>query len=183
MADLFFFSLLLNIDTFSAAFAIGFRQFSLRRLFSFALTSAFAGGSATAFGFAIGEFARGLFVRYEHWFACSLLVIVGAHMCWEAFHHNSDRSDLVAAPRRLSSLRMFFVSTITSLDNFAVGVSLGLADKSIRDYSLSIGATAFLATCIGLRLAKFLPPSFGVRLEILGGVTMMLTGVYTLFQS
>ena len=57
------------------------------------------------------------------------------------------------------------------------------AHKSIRDYSLSIGATAFLATCIGLRLAKFLPPSFGVRLEILGGVTMMLIGVYTLFQS
>jgi hypothetical protein len=68
-------------------------------------------------------------------------------------------------------------STVTSLDTLAVGVSLGLAGKSMAHYSLTVGLCAFFATYLGLGFAKWMPPSFGVRLEILGGMVLMAVGI------
>ena len=58
MWEIVLFSVILSIDTFSAAFAMGFRRFSEKRAFSYALSSAIAGMAATAMGFLLGWAAR-----------------------------------------------------------------------------------------------------------------------------
>ncbi|MCH9714029.1 MAG: manganese efflux pump MntP family protein, partial [Cyanobacteria bacterium] len=113
---------------------------------------------------------------YDHWVAFALLVAVGGHMCWEAYHHNPDETPEAEDPRTHSVFKILFISTITSIDSLGVGVTLGLTNKAIVEYSLAIAAAAFVATYLGLSLAKRMPPVFGTRLEIVGGAVLIALG-------
>jgi putative Mn2+ efflux pump MntP len=172
--EIILFAAILSIDSFSAAFAMGFRRFSARRAFSFAFCSAFAEGAATALGFLLGKVAKDLIVDYDHWVAFFLLVAVGAHMCWEAYHHDPDGE--AEDSRTHGFWKILFISSATSIDSLGVGVTLGLADKPIVPYSLAIAGGAFVSTYLGLNLAKRLPSAFGSRLEILGGAVLIALG-------
>jgi putative Mn2+ efflux pump MntP len=174
--ELLLFSLVLSIDSFSAAFAMGFRRFSARRAFTFAFSSAFAEGAATAIGFLLGKIAKDLITQYDHWVAFSLLAAVGLHMVWEAFHAKEDDEDSEQA-RTHGVARILFISTVTSIDSLGVGVSLGLALKPIAPYAFAIAGGAFVATYLGLYLARRMPESFGTRLEIMGGLVLIALGV------
>ena len=173
--ELLLFALVLSIDSFSAAFAMGFRRFSARRAFSFAFSSAVAEGGATALGFVLGRFAKDLIVNYDHWVAFGLLAAVGLHMVWEAFHDDHDEES--EEERKHGLARILFISMVTSIDSLGVGVTLGLAGANLLHYSLAIATGAFLATYLGLALAKRMPQSFGSRLEILGGGVLIALGV------
>lgn len=174
--ELLVFALVLSIDSFSAAFAMGFRRFSARRAFSFAFSSAVAEGGATALGFLLGRFAEKLIVNYDHWVAFSLLAAVGAHMIWEALHSDPE-AELSDDERTHGLARILFVSTVTSIDSLGVGVTLGLAGKNVLHYSLAIAVGAFAATYLGLALARRMPQNVGSRLEILGGGVLIALGV------
>lgn len=174
--EILLFSIVLSIDSFSAAFAMGFRRFSAKRAFSFAFSSAFAEGAATGIGFLLGHIAKDLIVNYDHWVAFFLLIAVGGHMCWEALHHDHDEDTESVDPRTHSLPKILFISTVTSIDSLGVGVTLGLAGKPILAYSLAIGLAAFAATYLGLNLAKRMPAAFGSRLEIMGGVVLIVLG-------
>lgn len=174
--ELLLFALVLSIDSFSAAFAMGFRRFSARRAFSFAFSSAVAEGGATALGFVLGRFAKDLIVNYDHWVAFSLLAAVGLHMVWEALH-GEDHGEETEEERTHGVARILFISMVTSIDSLGVGVTLGLAGATLLHYSLAIAAGAFLATYLGLALARRMPQSFGSRLEVLGGGVLIALGV------
>lgn len=173
--EIVLFSLVLSIDSFSAAFALGFRRFSAKRAFVFASSSALAEGLATVIGFVLGRFARNLIVAYDHWVAFLLLVLIGIHMCYEAY--NNHKSDQPADETKSHGLgKILFVSTATSIDSMGIGVSLGLASKPILTYSFAIGLGAFVSTYLGLFLAKRMSGEIGSRLEIIGGIVLIILG-------
>ena len=174
--EIILFAVVLSIDSFSAAFAMGFRRFSAQRAFSFAFSSAFAEGFATAIGFFLGHFAKDLIVNYDHGVAFILLVAVGVHMCWEAYHHDPDESIESEDPRTHSLLKILLISTVTSIDSLGVGITLGLAEKPILAYSIPIAVAAFASTYLGLGLARRMPAAFGSRLEIVGGAVLIALG-------
>jgi putative Mn2+ efflux pump MntP len=174
--EVLLFAVVLSIDSFSAAFAMGFRHFSAKRAFSFAFSSAFAEGMATAIGFLLGSGAKDLIVNYDHWVAFGLLVAVGTHMCWEAYHHVGGEEEDSEDPRTHGIMKILFISTVTSIDSLSVGVSLGLAGKPILTYSLAIAFAAFVSTYLGLFLAKRMPSAFGSRLEMFGGAVLIAIG-------
>jgi manganese efflux pump family protein len=174
--EVILFAVVLSIDSFSAAFAMGFRPFSPKRAFSFAFSSAFAEGMATLIGFLLGSGAKELIVNYDHWVAFGLLVAVGTHMCWEAYHHADDEEEDSEDPRTHGIVKILFISTVTSIDSLSVGVSLGLTEKPILAYSLAIALAAFAATYLGLYFAKRMPSAFGSRLEMFGGAVLIAIG-------
>ncbi len=175
--ELVIFTVVLSIDSFTAALALGFRHFSARRAFLFAFSSGFSEGAATAIGFGLGALAQSLIAEYDHWVAFSLLTAVGLHMCYAAIfdrHSSDDESD---APKKHGILKIIFVSSVTSIDALGVGISLGLVDKPILFYSVLIGAGAFAATYLGLYLARKISGSFGGKIEFAGGVVLILLGI------
>ncbi len=174
--EIILFAIVLSIDSFSAAFAMGFRRFSARRAFSFAFSSAFAEGLATLIGFLLGRSAKDLIVNYDHWVAFFLLVAVGGHMCWEAYHHAPGETAEAEDPQTHGLLKILFISTITSIDSLGVGVTLGLTAKPIVEYVVAIALAAFASTYLGLGLAKRMPAAFGTRLEIVGGAVLVALG-------
>jgi manganese efflux pump family protein len=174
--EVLLFSIVLSIDSFSAAFAMGFRNFSAKRAFSFAFSSAFAEGAATAIGFLLGNVAKDLIVSYDHWVAFGLLVAIGSHMCWESYHHVGVEGEDSQDHKTHSMAKILFMATATSIDSLGVGVSLGISGKPIVIYTLAIALGAFVSTYLGLFLAKRMPSKFGPRLEMFGGAVLITIG-------
>ncbi len=177
LLELILFTVVLSIDSFSAALALGFRHFSRRRALFFALSSGLSEGVATALGFLLGRVARGLIIEYDHWIAFILLFAVGGHMLFEAWKEIRDGSHDPDLPRVHSPMKILFVSAVTSIDSLGVGVSLGLVDKPIGLYSTAIGVGAFLSTYLGLFLARKVSMRMGGFAEMLAGLVLVLLGV------
>jgi putative Mn2+ efflux pump MntP len=177
MIELFLFTIILSIDSFSAAVALGFRHFSLKRAFFFAFSSGFAEGMATAIGFFLGHIAKDLVTEYDHWIAFSLLFLVGSHMCYEAYVEMNSKKVVTDEIKVHGAFKILFISSITSIDSLGVGVSLGLVNKPILLYSFAIGIGAFASTYLGLFLAKRISHKFGGRVELFGGVVLILIGI------
>lgn len=175
--ELLLFTLVLSIDSFSAAVALGFRHFSARRSFFFAFSSGSSEGAATAIGFFLGHIAQKLIVQYDHWVAFLLLVLVGSHICYQAYIDMKYQKISANEIKVHGALKILFISSITSIDSLGVGVSLGLIDKPIVPYSLSIGFGAFISTYLGLFLAKNISTRLGDKIEFLSGIVLILLGI------
>lgn len=175
--ELFLFSLVLSIDSFSAAIALGFRHFSTRRALFFAFSSGLSEGLATMIGFLLGNIARNLITQYDHWIAFFLLFSVGIHMCYQAYLEIKSNHVVEDEIKVHGPLKILFISSITSIDSLGVGISLGLVNKSIVLYSLFIGIGAFLSTYLGLFLAKKISDKLGSKVEFIGGVVLIILGI------
>jgi manganese efflux pump family protein len=175
--EVLLFSLVLSIDSFSAAVALGFRHFSPRRAFFFAVSSGLTEGLATALGFLLGRVARNLITQYDHWLAFVLLLLVGSHMCYQAYLEMNSQKPVEDEIRVHGLWKILFVSSVTSIDSLGVGVTLGLVNKPMLLYSFSIGVGAFLSTYLGLFLAKRISTRFGGQVEFLGGVVLIGLGI------
>ncbi|UZQ54472.1 manganese efflux pump MntP family protein [Trichothermofontia sichuanensis B231] len=176
--ELLIFTLVLSIDSFSAALALGFRRFSHRRALFFALSSGFSEGFAIFLGFLLGRIAENFIVNYDHWVAFFLLCAVGGHMCYQSYQEMRSSSPRETHAVKVHGLlKILFVSSVTSIDSLGVGVTLGLIGKPVALYSLVIGIGAFLSTYLGLFLAKRISGHLGEKVEFLGGVILILLGI------
>lgn len=176
--ELIIFTVVLSIDSFTAAVALGFRHFSAKRAFLFAFSSGFSEGMATLIGFGLGSLAQALIAEYDHWVAFSLLSAVGLHMCYAAIKEMRSEAEAESdEPRKHSVMKIIFVSSVTSIDALGVGVTLGLVDKPIALYSSLIGIGAFTSTYVGLFLAKKISGSLGGKIELAGGIVLILLGI------
>ncbi|MBV5259554.1 hypothetical protein FLX56_14120 [Synechococcus moorigangaii CMS01] len=177
--DILIFALVLSIDSFSAALALGVRPFSRQRALFFAVSSGISEGVAIALGFVLGHFAQAVIMAYDHWVAFALLLLVGGHMCYNAYQEMQTKpADAHDEPIKIHGFwKILFVSSITSIDSLGVGVSLGLINKPLLPYSLSIGITAFLATYVGLFFAKLISGHLGEKVEFFGGGVLIALGI------
>jgi putative Mn2+ efflux pump MntP len=73
-----------------------------------------------------------------------------------------------------SFTKVLIVSFATSLDAFAVGVSLGVSDKSLIPYIISIGLWAFSSTIVGMSIAKFASKKAGPILGFIGALVLLI---------
>ena len=65
----------------------------------------------------------------------------------------------------------------TSIDALAVGFSLGLVGITIWYPAVVIGIVTGLLSLLGLRLGNRLGEKFGKRMEIFGGIVLVLIGI------
>jgi putative Mn2+ efflux pump MntP len=174
--ELLLFTTVLSIDSFSAAIALGFRHFSWRRSLFFAISSGLSEGVATTAGFLLGRVARHLIVDFDHWIAFALLVAVGAHMSYQAWQEMHEGAAAESGVRVHGPWKILLVSMVTSIDSLGVGVSLGLVNKPLLVYSVSIGLGAFAATYLGLFLARRISAKVGGKVELIAGFVLIALG-------
>jgi putative Mn2+ efflux pump MntP len=129
-------------------------------------------------GWFLGVVLEPLAGPLSHWIAFLLLIYVGVHMVQsgmraEAAVHTKD-------PSRGS--RMVMLSLATSLDAFAIGVSLAMLNLTIWYPVLIIGLVTSLVSLIGIYLGRRLHALFGQRMEIAGGVIIILIGFRILWD-
>ncbi len=175
--------LVLCADSFSAALAMGARPHK----FSDTLKFAFSSGGAEALVSFLGAFAGAKVIAeydsIDHWVSFILLAGVAVHMAYEGYTELTDKHDEQEKPREFHSfIKVLIVSFATSLDAFAVGVSLGVADKPLAPYIVSIGLWAFFSTIVGMSIGKIASNRLGPIFNIIGAFVLFGLGVKFLIE-
>ena len=125
-------------------------------------------------GIGLSDFISG----FDHWIASGLLLAVGLKMILEAF--KVEQCDV--KNRHLCVSSMVVLSIATSIDAFAVGVGFAFLDMVILLPVIIIGVVTFFMSFIGVIFGSKIGVSKGKRLEIVGGVVLILVGLRVVLE-
>lgn len=165
--------LVLSADSFSAALAMGARPHKTSDTLKFALSSGGAEALVSFLGAIAGATIVAKFDSIDHWVSFFLLCGVAIHMAHEGYTELKDKKDVELAPKPFHNFwKILIVSFATSLDAFAVGVSLGVSDKPLPPYIVSIGLWAFFSTIIGMSVAKVASKKMGPLFSLIGSLVL-----------
>lgn len=171
-------------DSFSAALALGTRKHNLRD----ALRLAFTSGGVEALVALLGAYAGKQFLSQfdfiDHWVSFVLLLSVSLHMFWETYQEVSgDTTDTEKIDREFHGyFKILVVSFATSLDALAVGVSLGVGQKPLPIFIVSIGLWAFIASLLGMKLSAKATQKWGPFVNLFGATILMLMAIWFLVE-
>ncbi|HEX9117894.1 MAG TPA: manganese efflux pump MntP family protein [Anaerolineae bacterium] len=124
-------------------------------------------------GWVAGSTVAGFISSVDHWLAFGLLAFVGGRMVKSGL--DSEADPCPPNPSRGGTLILLCIAT--SIDAFAVGLSLAMLRVAIIYPSLVIGLVTALMSLAGLLLGGRLGERFGKRMEILGGLILIAIGL------
>jgi len=121
-------------------------------------------------GRSVHEYISGL----DHWVAFGLLTFIGGKAIYESF-----KDDEGSHPRSDPSkgFSLVLLSTATSIDALAVGLSFAVLNVTIWYPSLIIGIITGTLSLIGILMGSRLGKRFGKRMEIIGGLVLIGIGL------
>ncbi len=123
-------------------------------------------------GWAAGTTIEPLIAPIDHWVAFVLLVAVGMRMLLAKPQAASSRLD---DPTR--GVMLVTLSTATSIDALAVGLSLAMLGVPIWLPSITIGLVTGILSLLAILTGARVGPRLGRRAEMVGGVLLMLIAV------
>ncbi|MBN1440806.1 MAG: manganese efflux pump [Anaerolineales bacterium] len=147
---------------------------ALRIAFHFGLFQ----GIMPLLGWLAGVTIEPLVGSVDHWLAFLLLAFVAGRMIRSGL--KGDSPDSPCDPTRGSTLVM--LSIATSIDAMAVGFSLAMVSAPILLPALAIGLVTFVLSLLAARLGHRLGQRFGSRMEIFGGMILLLIGLRILLS-
>jgi manganese efflux pump family protein len=124
-------------------------------------------------GWVAGSTIASLVGSVDHWLAFLLLGFVAARMIRSGLGWHPE--DPGCDPTRGRELVM--LSLATSIDALAVGFSIALLGVPVLVPALTIGLVTFLLSLAATQLGRQAGRAFGKRMEILGGIVLLLIGV------
>lgn len=128
-------------------------------------------------GWLIGKAVATWLSEYGGWLAFILLVGVGGHMMWEAWHgdlaeeHDADDKKLA-----MGMLSVALTAVATSIDALAVGVSLAVMGVPLLAACIMIGGVTTVIASSGVMIGKHAGIWLGRYAEIGGGAVLILIG-------
>ena len=170
----------LGLDTFAVAAALGIAGLAPReRLRVSLLFSAFEAGMPLV-GFLAGFAAGAALGSVADLVAIAVLIALGVYLLWpKAESDETGRASLLA---RTHGWAVIGLGVSISLDELAIGFTIGLLKLPIALVVLLIGLQAFLATQLGLRLGSRLGQEVREGAERLAGVALAGLGVFLLVE-
>jgi len=124
-------------------------------------------------GWYLGSSIEPVIAPYDHWIAFGLLTFVGVRMLLSGIDGNN--SSLKTDPSR--GMTLVLLSIATSIDALAIGLTLAIMKVDIWYPAVVIGVVTGLLSLIGLRMGNTLGEKFGKRMEIAGGIVLILIGL------
>ncbi len=175
-------ALALSMDAFAISVASGaiIQEQKIRHAFRVAL---FFGGSQAIMpflGWLLGRSLQGFIEGVDHWVAFGLLVFVGGKMIYEALMlepHERKSASVTRIPTLL------ILSFATSLDAFAVGITISFLKVAILAPIILIGLITFLVSLAGVFIGDRFGHWFESKVELVGGLVLIAIGCKVLFDS
>ncbi|MBN1256275.1 MAG: manganese efflux pump [Planctomycetes bacterium] len=178
--SLFIISVGLAMDAFAVSITSGL-TIKVLRLHHAMLIAGFFGffqAIMPLLGWQLGRATAGWVSTCDHWVAFALLVFVGGKLIYEAIYFNEEQE-----PRNPLNLYVLFMLAIaTSIDAFAVGISLSLLQVSLITPILLIGGVTFIMSFTGAYIGSHFGHLFEKKLEIVGGLLLIGIGVKILLE-
>ncbi|HEX6527563.1 MAG TPA: manganese efflux pump [Streptosporangiaceae bacterium] len=176
MLKLLAFVLPLGLDSFAVAAAIGALQVTTgwQRLRISLVFTVFEGGMPLV-GLALGSaLARGI-GQVADYLAAAAVIGIGA---WTLL--GADKDDEEKASRLTSShgLALIALGISISLDELAIGFSIGLVRLPVISVITAIALQAFVAAQLGLAVGARIGERWRERAERVAGIALILLGAY-----
>ena len=124
-------------------------------------------------GWFAGSRIAGLISSFDHWIALGLLAFVGVRMIRSGLGPPEEAG--CKDPSKGGTLVM--LSIATSIDAFAVGLTLAMLRVQILYPSTVIGVVTAGLSLSALLLGNRLSDTFGRRMEVIGGLILIAIGV------
>jgi putative Mn2+ efflux pump MntP len=123
-------------------------------------------------GWFIGIKILGYISFIDHWIVFILLAYVGSNMIQQSQSNEP-------AFKRLNPSKgwnLIILSTATSIDALAIGLSIGVLDVEIWYPSFIIGLTTAALSLIGIQIGNRLGNKFSSHMELAGGIILIIIG-------
>lgn len=169
----------LCFDTFAVSISSGVakQEIIFRDALKIAFILAFFQSAMPLAGWGLGEQVKSLISDYDHWVAFSILFLLGLKMIFESFKKEKKKDF-----DPLKGWIMVSMAIATSIDALAVGVSFSFVNIPILISALIIGFVTFMASMLGILFGKKTGKYFGKKIEITGGIILILIGVKILIE-
>jgi putative Mn2+ efflux pump MntP len=115
---------------------------------------------------------------YDHWIAFGLLAFIGGKMIYESF----QMKDISAKADPSRGWSLVILSVATSIDAFAVGLTMAMLGVTIWLPSVIIGLVAGGMTILGMHLGRQLGKWLGHKMEFVGGLILIGIGMKILIE-
>lgn len=169
--------LAMDATAVSAARGLAVREIRVRHVILVA--GVFGGFQALmpVFGWALGARIGPLVQAWDHWIAFSLLFFVGGKMLWDARGNRCETDE-----DHFAYKSMFLLGIATSIDAFAVGITLPMLNAPFALSVATIGVVTALLSALGLFAGRRLGAMLGRRLDLAGGVILIGLGAKILLE-
>lgn len=172
--SIFLVAVALAMDAFSVSMTKGFTQKDLKNSQILYYGLFFGGFQALMpiLGYFCGNVIASIVEALASIIGFILLLLIGVNMIRESLSSDDDEvSD------EFSFKEVTLLAIATSIDAFAVGITIALLKDPILISAAIIGIVAFAFSIIGIFIGKKIGVYVGDKFQILGGVILILIGI------
>ncbi|MCX6258391.1 MAG: manganese efflux pump MntP family protein [Bacteroidia bacterium] len=170
----------LSFDSFAVSVSSGLikKDILFRHAVRIAFSLAFFQALMPLIGWFAGSGIKESVKSVDHWIAFTLLGLLGIKMIYESLRKEKKPS----TKDPLNSYYLLGISLATSIDALVVGFSFAFLDFPIIISVLIIGIITFIISMLGILAGKKTGSQFGRKMEILGGIILIATGLKILLE-
>ena len=180
MLKLLAFVLPLGLDSFAAAAALGaVRQTTTRERLRISLVFVIFEGGMPLIGLALGSvLARGI-GHVADYLAAAAVIGIGI---WMLLTGDKDEEEKASRLATSHGLALVTLGISISLDELAIGFSMGLVRLPVPVVIVAIAVQAFVAAQLGLALGAKIGERWRERAEQVAGIALILLGAYLITE-
>ncbi|BAI80747.1 conserved hypothetical protein [Deferribacter desulfuricans SSM1] len=171
--EVFAIAFALSMDAFSVSFGVGCKFNTLRHYFRLAFHFGLFQFMMPLIGAYIGTVLKN-YVAGLNYFAAVILFFIGYKMVKDGI---KDEGDHCYASDPTRGFSLVYLSIATSLDALGVGLTLAVGNNNIFLSSLIIGIVCAVFSIFGVYFGSLSRKFFGDKMEILGGVVLIIIGI------
>ncbi len=170
----------LTMDVFGVSLAVGLAlpRSALRQRIRLAWHFAWFHFLMPVLGWLVGLTIARMVAQFDHWVAFGLLSFVGGHMLWEA---REGPATFSKDPTR--GLTMVMLCIATSIDAWALGLSLAMLKVAIWHVSVMLGLVGALMTFVGLNAGARVGQRFQRWTHLVGGLAIIAVGLKIIVEA
>ena len=180
LLTIFLIAISLSFDTFAVSISSGLilKRIDFINATKIALTMAIFQALMPVLGWLAGAGIKQYAESSDHWIAFFILALLGGKMIYESYASNPGERDFNPLDLKV----MIGMAIATSIDALVVGFSFALLDYKILISVFIIGAVTYIVAMLGMLFGKNIGSSMGRRMEMIGGIMLMLIGLKILIE-
>jgi putative Mn2+ efflux pump MntP len=183
VAKLLAFVLPLGLDSFAVAAAIGAAGVAgWRARVRISLIFVIFEAGMPLIGVAAGGGLARVIGPVADYVAAAAVIGLGGWMVLSAGHDDDEEDDTGVRLARATGLTAIALGLSISLDELAIGFSLGLASLSLAPVILAIAIQAVVASQLGLALGRLISSRFREHAEQVAGMALIALGGYLIAE-
>lgn len=169
----------LGLDTFAVSAALGMNQIPARKRLVISLFFTFFEAGMPLLGLLAGAPLHSLIGDYADYTAYLLLIGFGTYT---VLHKKDDESSRISSMVGGWGWSALILGLSISIDEVAIGLTLGLLGFPILPVLIAIGAQAFIFSQVGFWLGRKLSENFREKAETIAGIALVFIGCILFLQ-